>query len=147
MAIGKVLAQLWKLYIKDNSATPVYIEVKGLDTITPNISGDRIETPDFQSGAWKSYLKVQQGMEITIDGYYLVDESTGDRDPGQAAMDAIGRLTGQEAFADFRLTCAGGSTIEFQGLFAPGSFGGGSVNESARWGGVVTINGEPTFSE
>ena len=52
---------------------------------------------------------MERGLEFTIAGHHLEDALTGDRDPGQAAVETLARAVGLAATGSFRVTSPGGN--------------------------------------
>lgn len=137
MAVDAVLASLVKIYI---GAT----EIKGLDTITPeNKTTDAdMSTRDSVDGDGNQIERVlpaRRGKSWKLEGKYYVDPADGVRDPGQAAVEALGIVTGEDAVSTFTFWPAGAqSGSAFKGTATLGEIGGGDKDEPAKWS--VTIN-------
>jgi hypothetical protein len=139
MAVDAVLASLVKVYIG-------IIEIKGLDTITPeNKTTDAdMSTKDSVDGDGNQIERVlpaRRGKSWKLEGKYYVDPADGVRDPGQAAVEALGIVTGEDAVDTFSFLPAGaliGGLQTFKGTVTLNEIGGGDKDEPAKWS--VTIN-------
>jgi len=142
MPVTKVLARDWMLEIEDDNGTePEWVEVKGLTSLS--FGGDKTDadTTDFDSEGRAEHLPVRRERNLTIEGNYLEDPDTGDRDEGQDLVDDAAELVGQDALKEFRLTSPGGTEKEFTASVEPADVGGG-VDDTTDWGADLTISGQ-----
>src|SRR5689334_4791838 len=103
MAVTKFLAR--DLSIDINTGTPgvpVWTPVKGLNTLTHSPSSTDAETTDFDSDGRAEHMKAERGDSWTLAGFSLEDVADGSRDPGQAAVEALGRAVGLASLGQFR---------------------------------------------
>ena len=77
--------------------TPAWTAIGGLNSLTPSPSTNRADTTDFDSNGVAEHLVMERGLEFTIAGHHLEDALTGDRDPGQAAVETLARAVGLAA--------------------------------------------------
>ena len=83
--------------------TPAWTAIGGLNSLTPSPSTNRADTTDFDSNGVAEHLVMKRGLEFTIAGHHLEDALTGDRDPGQAAVETLARAVGLAALGSFRV--------------------------------------------
>lgn len=140
MPVTKVLARDWTLKVK-NPDTSLFVEVKGLESL--GFSGDATRTPttDFDSGGNAEHILAERSRTLSIEGHYMEDEATGDRDPGQELIDTAAELVGNAALREFQLDSPGGNRREFHGTVTPADLGGGT-NDTADWGAEIEVSGE-----
>ena len=106
MALTKVLARDWVFEVENNSGT--FVPVGGVETF--EFSGGKTDedTTDFNSGGWAEHIPTLRSRTLTVNGFRLEDESTGERDPGQELIDELANKTGEEGLGNFKLTSPGG---------------------------------------
>ena len=90
-------------------------------------------------------MKAERGDSWTLAGFTLEDVLTGDRDPGQAAVEAFALAIGQDSLKEFQITSPGGNTITFSAS-AEVTLGGGGNNDAATWQAVVEVSGPVVFA-
>lgn len=139
MAVRKVLAR--DLLFEVGSGSPgSYVQVKGLNTIGLSPSTNRADTTDFDDDGDLAHLVASRGLEITLEGFRMEDESGGDRDPGQARMEVLGDAKGNAGIGSFRLTSQGGEVWTFEGSVEVTPNGGGNDDPGA-WSATVEKSG------
>ncbi len=145
MAITKFLARDLTFEVATDSSGSDFIEVKGLHSLTHSPSSTDADTSDFESGGHDEHLKAARGDTWTITGFTLEDVVTGERDPGQAAVEALAQLVGPAAEGTFRITSPGGNTITFRAS-AEVTLAGGATNDAAAWNATVKTSGAMSFA-
>lgn len=145
MAIRKTLASGWVFEIGDaaGGTSTTFTEIKGGNTWGEEWAENEVDNTDFQSGDWNEHGITRRGLTITLEGFYLVDEADGTRDPGQTAVEAAAKLTGQAAYKDFNVYHAA-TDLGFTGevTFRLSGAGGGT-DDNSSWGFTAVFNGEP----
>lgn len=124
----------------DDTWTPIL----GLNTLTHAPSTNRADAGGFDSAGRARHLVTERGDTWTLAGHALEDVTTGDRDPGQAAIEAAGKLTGPAAMRYFRITSPGGNAQIFHGSVELTHPGGGH-NDIATWGTTIEVDGSPQY--
>jgi hypothetical protein len=145
MGVTKFLARDLVIEIGDGGSGGGYIPIKGLNSITHSPTSTDAETSDFNSEGRSEHLKAERGDSWTCAGFTLEDVLTGERDPGQARVEAVAQIVGPLALVPFRLTSPGGNTIEFVGSVEV-TLSGGGTNDASQWQAVVRASGKITFS-
>lgn len=140
MALTKVLARDWTFEVEDPTAG-TFVPVGGVETFEFSGSKTDEDTTDFNSGGWAEHIPTLRSRTLTVNGFRLEDESTGERDPGQELIDELANKTGEEGLGNFKLTSPGGTLYEFKGSVEPASFGGGHTNVTS-WGATITVSGK-----
>lgn len=141
MAIVRVLARDWKLKVDNGTGT--FVEVGGINTFGFGGSKTDADTTGFDSDGWSEHLVAGRGRTLTMEGFFLEDPDTGQRDAGQAIIDALANEIGEDAIGSFELTTPGGTTYEFNGSVEPSDVGGGH-NDATGWGATITVTGQVT---
>lgn len=138
MAVAKVLA-------RDCTITCGGTEVKGLSTIGLSNSSSSAETTDFDSAGWAESFVAERSMSMTLEGMFLEDVSDKSRDPGQAAVEVLGKAVGSASVGAFVYTTPGGTTCTFSATVELGDVGGGN-NDPMSWSATLTVTGAPVWA-
>jgi hypothetical protein len=144
MAVTKFLARDLTIEIASAGSGGGYVEIHGLNTLTHSPSSSDAETTDFDSDGRAEHMKAERGDTWTLAGFTLEDVLTGDRDPGQAAVEALAQEVGLDSLGAFRITSPGGNTLDFQAS-AEVTLAGGGNNDAAAWQCVIRVSGPITF--
>lgn len=139
MPITKVPARDWTVEI-ETGPTPDFTEVGGLTTLTFGQESEDTDTTDFDSNGEAEHRVMQRGRTLGLEGFYLEDKDSGDRDPGQAAIEALGEKVGEDSISMFRLTSPGGTEKKFRGSVELGDVGGGN-NDMTSFAATITRSG------
>lgn len=141
MAITKVLARHWKIEIDVGTAQgPAWVEIKGLSSFSWSAEKASADTTSFDEGGVRSHLPASRGMTLSLEGYYLEDPQTGERDPGQEAVEELARKVGPEGIGTFRITSPGGTVREFDASANVAGTGGGT-DDPTSWSVELEISG------
>lgn len=146
MPITKILARDSILEIDGNLGvgSPSYVEIKGVTSITPNLSKNDADTTDFDSEGQQEHLPASRGRTFALSGFRMEDRDTGERDPGQQACEDAAELIGPEGLIPFRFVSPAGNVITFIGSVNVTPFGGG-VDDPSAWSVEVHASGKPDF--
>lgn len=138
---NKIPAKDWTFEIDDGTDTDTFIEIKGIETFTPEPSSNRTDTTNNDSdGDDEGYIS-RRGLSLTLEGDYMEDVSDGSRDPGQERVEEAGQLTGQESVVPFKMTSPGGNVYEFDVTVDNALPTGGSYEENTAWEASLTKSG------
>jgi len=131
MSATAILAAGWTISVNTGDG---YVEVKGMRKFTLN-PGETTEKDitTFRSAGQGEHIVSKRTKSVAFEAVYLEDESTGGRDPGQAAVEAISGLIGQDAYGQIKMVSPGDNEKEFYGTFALKDIGGG-VEDETSWG-------------
>lgn len=127
-----------------NLMEETWTTINGLNTLSHSPATTRADTTSFDSNGRDEHLPASRGESWSLSGFSLEDVATGTRDPGQAAVEALGKLVGPAGLGYFRITSPGGNTITFLAS-AEVTIHGGGHNDAAAWGAEVTVSGEPIY--
>lgn len=125
--------------------TPVWTPVGGLNNWSPSPSVNRADTTKFAQNGRQSHLPASIGYSFTFSGFRQVDESTGNRDAGQLACEALMTQLGPDGLTTFRHSRAGGKVSTFLGSCVVTDGGGGNDDPDA-WSVEITVSGDITTS-
>lgn len=124
----------------DDTWTPI----KGLNSLTHSPGSSDVDTTDFDSDGHAEHMKAERSESWALAGFSLEDVTTGARDPGQLAVETLGRAMGPASLGWFRITSPGGNRIVFQAS-AEVTLAGGGNNDAAAWEVSLTVSGEPDY--
>lgn len=149
MAVTKFLARDLTIYIALGSSGSGsggdWIKVKGLNTLTHSPSSTDADTTDFDDEGHETHMKAARGESWTLAGFKLEDVTSGEHDPGQAAVEQIAQAIGLDSLASFKIVSPGGNLITFRAT-AEVTLPGGGNNDAAAWQAVVKVSGKSTFA-
>lgn len=135
----KVLASGWKFEVETETPDE-FVEIKGINSFTPNPTLTTADGTDFQSGGMEEHTPATRGLTITLSGFYLENKATGERDPGQLRCEELSSMVDVDAKAKFRMTSPGGTTYTFNASFNV-TIGGGGTTDNTQWSCEVTRDG------
>ena len=145
-SVGKTLAQQAELSINTGTGpSPTWTEIKGLTGITFSPSSGNVDIRDFNSGPWLESLVTNRGGTWSLTGHRLTTPGTSNRDPGQAAVEALQTQVGEAANGHFQYLLPGGETFEFIAHANVTPFGGG-LDAVATWNAELTMTGPLTVT-
>jgi predicted secreted protein len=124
---------------------PDWTPIHGVRSFTISTTKNDIDTRDFDSGGWLEHIVGSRGKSFTVAGARIEDEDTGDRDPGQEAIETLGDELGADAIGSFRITTPGGTTYIFGASADVTPFGGG-LDAFADWSVGLTMTGQWTVA-
>jgi hypothetical protein len=122
--------------------SPVWTPVAGLNNWSPSPSKNSADTTKFSNGGWASHLPASRSLSMTFSGLKQVDPDTGDRDPGQAAVEALGLLMGPDGLGEFRHSMVGVVNVFTASVNA--TVGGGGNDDPDAWSVELEMSGSPT---
>lgn len=140
----KVLSRDFKIAINTGTiASPVWVPIRGLDedgiTITP--SARETDFMDADDGGLAKPVIIGRGYGVALKGARLESATTGARDPGQQAVEAVADSVGLSAQRQFRITSpASGTphTLTFMAGVSATAFGGA---DKATWTADLRVYG------
>lgn len=137
----KVLARDYKIYIESKDKT--FQQIGGIESLTLSFDAEDVETTDFDTNGYQTHLIASRSQEIEIEGSYIVDPQTGDRDAGQQLVEDLAEKVGYESLGKFRIMNPAGKVTEFLASVTLGDQGGG-LKDKAGWGATLKVSGKPT---
>ena len=153
MAVTKVLARDWKIEILTKGSIPVlsatdytpsadaeWSGIGGITSLTFGSDSTEADTTSFDEAGRESHLIVKRGNTVTIDGKYLEDQLTGERDAGQQAVEIAADQIGPTAMRYYRLTSPGGTERVFLASTKLAELGGGT-DDPTSWGAECKCSG------
>ncbi len=119
-----VLVNEYPVFINTGThGTPTWTEVKGLQSVDPNPSSKTADTTSLSDAGWEKERIVSRGLSVSIAGFAEYDGDT--RDPGQAALIALGDELGAAAEGEFLIHLGpSGDGLRFYATATVTPFGG-----------------------
>ena len=145
MAVTKVLARGWTLEIQ-NPDTLAWVTVNGLKSFSFDSEDNKADTTTFDDDGWNSHLVASRGRKIGCEGYYLEDQVSKARDPGQILVEDYNEIIGPDSLAYFRLTSPAGTVRYFYASVSIGGVGGGN-DDPTGWNAELTTSGAASLGE
>lgn len=140
MAITKVPARDFTFEI-DTTGAGNWVLINGIDTLTRAPNTVRADTRTFEDGTRHRHWVASRGDQFTLAGMRLEDSVTGDRDPGQEAVETLATQYGPNSIMPFRITSPGGNVLTFNASAEATQFGGGK-DDPAAWQAVIEVDGD-----
>lgn len=132
------LGRGWTAYIYDNGE---YIEIKGLTERTLKLSSSEADITTNIDTTYSRHLIARRDAELTLKGF-RVEDSDGNCDAGQAAVELLAEAVDSASIGQFKLTSPGGVTErEFYGSATMDELGG-SIDEGSAWGCTIKQSGD-----
>ncbi|PKM78538.1 MAG: hypothetical protein CVU90_02025 [Firmicutes bacterium HGW-Firmicutes-15] len=136
----KVLARDMNVFIK---VATVWTEIKELNTVTFGSSKNDADTTTFTDGGWNTHIVTSRGRTCKLEGFYVIDEVTKARNPGQAAVDALNNAIGYASLGEFKVVFPDDTNKTFLASVNLIDLGGGN-DDGLPWGAELTVSGEVT---
>jgi len=140
----KIDARGWIFQIKDPAEPTTWLDIGGINTFEddPNANGETTETTTFASDGEYEGEAMQRGSALSLEGFMeYLDEDETVRDPGQAAVDALGTKKSRESHGDIRFRHDSHTEwTEWTVYNEPGARGGGN-NDKTSWSAALTRSG------
>lgn len=148
MPITKQLARQYKFEINDGTeSVPDWVVITGVNTWAHNPSKSNADTTTFDEEGVESHLPASRGASYTFGGLVKYDATTGDRDPGQAAVARAAVKIGPEGLVQFRITEPGAAGDQFTfWASVSNTVGGGGNNDPSAWSVTVDVSGAITVT-
>jgi len=143
----KVLSRDFDISVNTGTEeSPTWTPILGLDEdgITWAESGREVDFMDADDGGFAKPLPFGRGYTVTLKGARIEDADTGERDPGQAAVEAVMDEMGPDALLEYKIespAASGAEAITFQASATVTPFGG---SDKATWGAELKVYGQPT---
>lgn len=143
MTVTKILARDhgkdWEINTGNDQA-PVWVPIAGINSWSPSPSKNDADVTTFDDDGRLAHIVASRGDEFTLSGLYLEDPDTGDRDPGQEAVETLAAEVGHTSLKQFRFTSPGGNRLTFDAS-ANVTIGGGGNDDPSAWEATLTVSG------
>lgn len=157
MALMKILARDMDCFVNTGTtAVPVWTQID-YTQVTANYSVTNADTTTQSDGGWSAHLPALRSATFSMEGRYLVDPATGDRDVAQAFLESAAHLVSHEGLIQFWFVMMGRGTgdagadtplagLKFSGSLNATPFGGGT-SDAAAFNCEVTMSGKPDLTD
>jgi hypothetical protein len=135
MAATEILARGWTFSCNGTAVGP-----DGIKSFKISHTKKDADITSFGSQGREEHIPVTRGTTVTLEGNYLEDATTGARDAGQAAFDALAEKVGAEGLETIVITSPGGNTYTFTASAKKADIGGGN-DDPTSWGVELTVSG------
>lgn len=145
----KTPARHFVLEIDENYGTSggeSWLPIKGLTSFGQSPKTTDTDTTDFDDDGDATHQTMERSAEYTASGFYLEDRTTGERDPGQEAIEALGERMGPASVGAFRVTSPGNNRWAFLATAEVTSPGGGGNNDMSAFSFKLSRTGAVTKS-
>jgi hypothetical protein len=143
----KVLSRDFDIEVNTGTdESPEWTQIAGLDEdgIAYAETTREVDFMDADDGGFAKPVPFGRGYTITLKGSRIEDADTGDRDAGQAAVEAVMDEMGADALLSYRISspaASGAETLEFKAWASVTPLGG---SDTATWGAALKVYGEIT---
>lgn len=137
----KILARQWQLFIAAATAN-TFQKIGGIESFTLSSDSETTENTDFDSEGYAESFISGRSNEISLEGSYVVDPDTKERDLGQALVEDLAKKIGHQSLSAFRLVSPAGEITEYQVHATLGDKGGGNTDKTS-WGATLGVSGKP----
>lgn len=145
MALVKYLARDFVFELNTGTvAVPVWTPIGGLVTWSPTTEKEDVDDTTFDNDGIKAHKVVSRGAGLTLEGFYIVDNVTGARDPGQDALITLAGAIGYDSTKQLRITEPAGKTV--MSVSADVNHGGGDKNANSAFTATLTRSGAAVFT-
>lgn len=147
MALHQLNARDLIVEVSDGSTPATWTEVAGITSSSLNLAENEAvaDTTTYASNGYYSEEVMQRGASLTLGGFVLIDPETGDRDPGQEAVEALGAAVGYDSRGQIRFRMLSAST-DWTIWDCTVSLGeqSGETNAKRTWNATFRRCGQPT---
>jgi hypothetical protein len=144
MAATKYNARDLTFQIEDLGTPNTWIEIGGINTFSKSHEEETTDVTTFGSDGQAESQKMQIGKGMTLEGFRLKDKTTGALDPGQAEVEALSELLGDESLGRFRFHAPGDTNWEIWTAHVNLGDQGGGNNDKVSWSATFTRSGAST---
>ncbi|GAA0638264.1 hypothetical protein GCM10010174_70150 [Kutzneria viridogrisea] len=107
-------------------------------------SEETVDTTTFDSAGNAESEAMQRGAALDLEGFALMDPTTGAQDPGQARCEVLATQTGYNSLGSVRFRYPAQNTWKnWTAVFSVGEQGGGT-NDKGSWKCSITRSGAST---
>lgn len=125
-------------------AVPDWLPVEGINNTTHAPATGRADVRTYDDNGRHRHLVASRGDSFTFAGLKKLDESNGDRPPGQEAVEAWGRDMGQDARRQVRINDQSGAIMAQFFASAEVTLLGGGNDDPNAWSFSVEVDGDIT---
>lgn len=141
----KINARDWRFEVSADpeAAIPEWAQVGGLTSFTlSNSEGEEsADTTDFDSNGVAESQAMQRGASCSLEGNLKRDRITKAKDAGQAVVDELAELVGEDSLGGFRFRHVDDDEWTVWTAWVSKGDNGGGNNDKTSWGATFTRSG------
>jgi len=123
-------------------ATPSWTAIGGINTFTKSNANEKdTDVTDYSSNGEYEGQMMQRGQSLKLEGFRLLDPTTGAGDPGQAAVETLAKGIGNASLGQIRFCAPGDTEYEVWTCYASMGDQGGDQNAKVSWSVTFTRSG------
>lgn len=146
MTAIKINARDVVVEIEKAGSPATWVEIAGLTSVEmdPSEGEEVVDTTTYASAGHAEQEKMQIGAKLTIEGFYIADDATGEQDEGQALVEELHGKLGYESLGRIRFRHLLSDEWKIWRCTASLSAQGGENNDKTSWGAEFVRSGAPT---
>lgn len=144
MALQKYNARDVEFQIEDPDVADTWVEIGGVSTFSKSHEEETADTTTFASEGQAESQKMQIGKELEIEGFRLRDDTTGALDPGQALVEELSELLGEDSLGRMRYAHKDDTSWTVWTCHVNLGDEGGGNNDKTSWSATFTRSGADT---
>lgn len=142
MAPVKILARGFSFYILTDPVELVYTPIRGIRSLSMERQANKQEATGYDSPSSPEHVVASRSVSLSLEGIRIEDVATGERDPGQQAVEDLAQYIGPLSQGTFRMITPSGSLKDFVASPTAPKEGGG-VDDPMEWSIDLAIAGKP----
>ena len=144
MALQKYNARDVEFQVEDPDTPDTWVAIGGINTFSKSHEEETTDTTTFASEGQAESQKMQLGKELEIEGFRLRDDATGALDPGQALVEELSELLGEDSLGRVRFAHTEDTSWEVWTAHVNLGDQGGGNNDKTSWSATFTRSGAST---
>lgn len=128
----------------DPAKNDTWVPIGGKVDLSYSASATTPDTTNDDTDGAETHQVATRGEEYTVKCKRLEDYDTGARDPGQEAVEALGRQFGADSIGWFRVTSPGGNIERFDASAVVNHIPGGGQGDASDWEAKLKVSGAST---
>lgn len=125
------------------TAPDTFTKIEAVESITVTPGKVDADTGHFDAAGWARHIVAERSLELTLNIVYQEDEDTGDRPPGQQALQDLANEIGYQSLGTFRIYGPNGKGIKFKASANVPPIAGGGRNDAGTYSATITMSGKP----
>ncbi len=144
MATDKVLLRDVTVEINTGTeAAPVWAAIENKLTVEHTPATTRADVTDCDSDGADENRVTSRGHTFAFGYHRKEDAASGDRDPGQEALETAAQAVGAASLTQYRISSPGGNTLTFSATTQVKEIGGGH-NDHIKAEAELVVSGDIT---
>jgi hypothetical protein len=144
MAVQKYNARDVEFQVEDPDAPGTWVAIGGLNTFSKSTEEEVAITTTYASDGQRESQKMEIAKSLTLEGFRHKDPANGALDPGQALVEELSELLGEDSLGGFRFAAPGDTTWEVWTAHVNLGDQGGGNNDKVSWAATFTRSGAAT---